>query len=358
MSKLKVAVIFGGVSSEHEVSLVSATHIIQNIPKDKYEVVCIGITKKGRWLYFPGDVKLIATGEWDKHPDCVPAVLSPDPIHHGFIKFSGGGCSVQKVDVIFPALHGKNGEDGTIQGLFELAAIPYVGCGVLSSADCMDKEITHTILDANGIRTAKFCTVHRSDLSHLNKRCEEIAEKLGFPLFVKPANCGSSVGINKAHTIEDLSDAIKYAFTHDKKVIVEEFIKGKEIECAVFGNDTPIASIPGEIVPSKEFYDYEDKYILGSTQLFIPARIEDKYSDKIRETAVAAYKALGCSGLTRVDFFFTDKNEIVLNEPNTLPGFTPISMYPKLMAATGMPYSELIDNLIKLACEKAEINVE
>lgn len=353
MSKIKVAVIFGGVSSEHEVSLVTATHIIQNIPADKYEVVCIGITKKGRWLYFPGDIKLIATGEWEKHPDCVPAVLSPDPIHRGFIKFMDGGYSIQKVDVIFPALHGKNGEDGTIQGLFELAQIPYVGCGVAASADCMDKEITHTILNDNGIKTAKFCTVRRPDLSHLNTKCKEIADKLGFPLFIKPANCGSSVGINKATNLDELDDAIKYAFTHDKKVIVEEFIKGKEIECAVFGNDSPFASIPGEVVPSKEFYDYEDKYVLGSTKLFIPARIDEKYINRIRETAVKAYQALGCSGLARVDFFLTDKGEVYLNEPNTMPGFTPISMYPKLMDNMGIKYPELIDNLITIACEKA-----
>lgn len=353
MARLKVAVVFGGVSSEHDVSLVTATHIIQNIPKDKYEVICIGITKKGRWLYYPGDISLIASGEWEKNPDCVSAVLSPDHIHHGFIKFSDGEYSIQKVDVIFPALHGRNGEDGTIQGLLELANIPYVGCGVLASADCMDKEVTHTILDSYGIKTARFCSLNQMDISHIDKKCQEISEKLGFPLFVKPANCGSSVGINKATNCEELADAIKYAFTHDKKVIVEEFIKGRELECAVMGNESPFASVPGEIVPSKEFYDFQDKYILGSSKTIIPARISEKDISRIRETAVYAYKSLGCSGLTRVDFFLTDKGEIYLNEPNTMPGFTPISMYPKLMDNMGIKYPELVDKLITLALEKA-----
>lgn len=358
MAKIKVAVIFGGVSSEHDVSLVSATHIIQNIPTDKYEVICIGITKKGRWLYFPGDIKLIATGEWEKHPDCAPAVLSPDTMHHGFIKIYADGASVQKVDVIFPVLHGKNGEDGTIQGLFELSGIPYVGCGVLASSGCMDKDITHTILDHNDIRTARWSTILHSELNHLHEKCEEFVQKLGLPIFVKPANAGSSIGINKANSIEELEDAIKLAFAHDKKVVVEEFIKGQEIECAVFGNDSPIASIPGEIAPANDFYDYEAKYILGSTNLYIPARIDDTSSNTIRQTAIKAFKAMGCSGLSRVDFFLREDGEVVLNEINTLPGFTPISMYPKLMDTVGMPYGHLLDKLIMLAFEKADVLID
>lgn len=358
MSKIKVAVIFGGVSSEHDVSLVSATNVIQNLPKDKYEVICIGITKKGRWYYYPGDVNQIASGEWEKSSDCTPAILSPDPIHKGFIKIEADGTSVQKVDVLFPVLHGKNGEDGTIQGLFEMSGIPYVGCTTLASANCMDKGVTHTILDANGIRTAKWKAIVESELNHLDDKCREFADALGFPMFVKPANCGSSIGINKATDLESLANAIKYAFAHDKKVIVEEFITGQEIECAVFGNDSPIASIIGEIAPANDFYDYEAKYILGSTNLYIPARIDEKSSDKVRETAVMAFKAMGCTGLSRVDFFLEKDGGIILNEINTLPGFTPISMYPKLMEAIGVPYGDLLDKLIKLAFERADITID
>lgn len=358
MSKIKVAVIFGGVSSEHDVSLISATNVIQNLPKDKYEIICVGITKKGRWYYYPGDVKLIATGEWEKSSDCTSAVLSPDPIHKGFIKLEPNDTSIQKVDVLFPVLHGKNGEDGTIQGLFEMSGIPYVGCDTIASADCMDKGVTHTILDASGIRTAKYRVIIQSELNHLDEKCKEFAEALGFPLFVKPANCGSSIGINKATDLEELENAVKFAFAHDKKVIVEEFISGKEIECAVFGNEAPIASIIGEISPANDFYDYEAKYILGSTNLYIPARIEEKSSDMVREIAVKAFKAMGCTGLSRVDFFIQKDGTIILNEINTMPGFTPISMYPKLMDAIGVPYADLLDKLIKFAFERADITID
>lgn len=348
MARIKVAVLFGGISSEHEVSLVSATNVIQNIPADKYEVVCVGITKKGRWLYYPGDVGLIASGEWEKSPDCTPAVLSPDPIHHGFIKLDGGGSSIQKVDVVFPVLHGRYGEDGTIQGLFELSGVPFVGCNTLSSAICMDKAVTHTLLEAAGIRMARWRTILQSELGELEQKASAIASELGFPLFVKPANCGSSIGINKAADIGELLEAVKFAFAHDKKVVIEEFISGKELECAVFGSENPMASIIGEIVPKGKFYDYEAKYVLSSTDLYVPARIGEDSSDKIRETALLAFKTMGCSGLARVDFFLKADGSIILNELNTLPGFTSISMYPKLMDATGVPYGNLLDKLIQL----------
>ncbi len=352
MSKIKVAVIFGGVSNEHEVSLVSATNIIKSIPTDKYDVICIGITKKGRWLYYPGHFSHIAAGSWEQCPDCTPAILSPDPIHHGFLKIDRDTVSVQKVDVIFPALHGKNGEDGTIQGIFTMAGIPFVGCDVLSSASCMDKEITHTILDYNNITTAPWRSVKYSDISKLEERCREISDDLGFPLFVKPANCGSSVGVSKASNLEELCESVKLAFTHDRKVIVEKSIVGKELECAVFGDDSPIASHIGEIEPVVDFYDYDAKYKSDSTNLYIPARISEDASDKMRKIAVNAFKALGCSGLSRVDFFLTNDGEIILNEINTLPGFTDISMYPKLMNHLGISSEELVDNLIQLALNK------
>lgn len=356
MSKIKVAVIFGGASSEHDISLVSATNVIENMPKDKYEAICIGITKKGRWLYYPGDVSNIASGEWEKDPDCSSAVISPDPLHKGVITLENGEYTIRKVDVIFPVLHGKNGEDGTIQGLLEMSKIPYVGCGLLASASCMDKTYTHTILDYNNIKTARWRMLGLRDLNHLEIKCANIADDLGFPMFVKPANAGSSIGINKADDLDSLKEAVKIAFSHDSKVIIEEFVKGRELEVAVFGYDSPFASFIGEIGKSNDFYDYESKYINNSVNLFIPAKIPDESTREIRETALNAYKAMGCKGLARVDFFLKDNEEVILNEINTMPGFTSISMYPKLMEDLGMSYSYLIDKLIEQAIDNSDRN--
>ena len=354
MSKIKVAVIFGGASTEHDVSLVSAKNVIENIPKDKYEVICIGITKKGHWLYFPGDISEIASGEWEHNTDCTSAILSPDPLHKGLITLDSGSASIKKIDVVFPVLHGRNGEDGTIQGLLDLSRIPYVGCGLLASAGCMDKVHTHMVLDQCGIRTAEWRMIGQRSINKLDSECAAIAAELGFPLFVKPANSGSSLGINKATDLETLKDAVKFAFSHDNKVVIEQFISGKELEVAVFGYDSPFASYVGEIEPCNDFYDYEAKYILGTSNLYIPARIDDEASKEIRETAVNAFKALGCKGLSRVDFFLTDDQEVILNEINTMPGFTPISMYPKLMEHLGMSYSYLVDKLIEQAMDNAD----
>lgn len=354
MAKIRVAVLFGGVSSEHDVSLMSATNVINSIPKDKYDVICIGITKKGRWLYFPGDVNEIASGVWEKNPDCTAAVISPDPIHKGIITIENGETYMKKIDVVFPVLHGRNGEDGRLQGLLEMAKLPFVGCGTISSAMCMDKCVTHTLLDCNGIRTARWTYVRQKDINHLDKKCREAGEKLGFPVFVKPANAGSSVGVNKARNLEELKDAVQIAFTHDSKVVIEEFISGKELEVAVFGYDAPFASYVGEIEPAADFYDYDDKYINGSSKLHIPARIDEKQSDEIRSIAVEAYQIMGCKGLSRVDFFLTDDGTIYLNEINTMPGFTNISMYPKLMENFGMSQSYLVDKLIEQAIENTE----
>ncbi|MBQ8568032.1 MAG: D-alanine--D-alanine ligase [Oscillospiraceae bacterium] len=352
MAKTKVAVIFGGVSNEHDVSLISATNVIRNLPKDKYDVIPIGITRKGRWLYYPGDTELIASDKWDSNPDCVPAAILPNTMYKGIAKIVDGEISTVKVDVVFPVLHGKNGEDGTIQGLMDMANIPYVGCGCLASACCMDKSVTHALLEQSGIKTARWETIRHSDINHLDDICGDIAEKLGYPLFVKPACSGSSVGVNKANDFEELKDAVKFAFTHDKKVIVEEFIKGRELECAVMGNENPFASTVGEIVSCNDFYDYDAKYIMGTSGLNIPADIPDSAASEIRKTAVKAFLALNCSGLSRIDFFLTDEGQVILNEINTLPGFTSISMYPKLMAEMGITYSELLDRLISLALEK------
>ncbi len=353
MAKTRVAVLFGGVSSEHDVSLISAANVINSIPKEKYDVICVGITKKGRWLYFPGDVNEIVSGAWEKNPDCTSAIISPDPIHKGIVTIESGKIYIKKVDVVFPVLHGRNGEDGRLQGLLEMAGLPFVGCDTLSSAVCMDKCMTHTILDYNNIRTAKWASVLQRDISKLDEKCREISGRLGFPLFVKPANAGSSIGVNKAKNLEELKDAVQIAFSHDSKVVIEEFIKGRELEVAVFGYDTPFASYVGEIEPAADFYDYDDKYINGSSKLYIPARIDEKKSDEIRCTAVSAYRAIGCKGLSRVDFFLCDDGTVILNEINTMPGFTSISMYPKLMENLGMKQSYLVDKLIEQAIENS-----
>lgn len=354
MTKKKIAVLFGGVSTEHDVSLISATSVINNIPKDKYDVICIGITEKGRWLFFPGDVSEIATGEWERHPDCASAVISPDPFHKGIIKIlDDGETSIQKIDCVFPVLHGKGGEDGTVQGLLELAGIPFVGCDLLSSANCMDKALTHTVLDENGIKTSKWCKIQRTELNKLGEKCDEFEKRFGYPMFVKPANGGSSIGISKAVDRETLEAAIKYAFALDKKVVVEAEVKGREIECAVMGNDENVTvSVPGEIVPCSDFYDYDAKYVLAQSELKIPAPLTEEQKTAIMENAKRAYIAMGCSGMARVDSFLCDDGEILINEINTIPGFTSISMYPKLMDAIGIPYPELLDRLINLAIDR------
>lgn len=359
MSRIRVAVIFGGKSNEHDVSLVSATHVIKSIPSDKYKVTCIGITKKGHWMKFIGDVDDIANGQWEKHPDNVPCVLSPDPLHKGFLVLGeDGGVSYMKIDCVFPVLHGKNGEDGTIQGLFQLAEIPFVGCDLISSANCMDKELTHTILEAHGIKTAKWFALIESELDCLDEKCKQIENELTYPMFVKPAKCGSSVGISKVKNYDELKKGIKMAFAHDAKVVVEQGVTGIECECAVMGNDKPIASTIGEIEAANEFYDYDAKYVNAASRTIIPARFDEDVINKIREEAVKAYKAMGCGGLARVDFFLCENNEIILNEINTLPGHTPISMYPKLMENGGMSFEEQEDNLIKLALERAGVDYE
>lgn len=352
MAKTRVAVIFGGMSNEHDISLLSASNVISNLDPDKYEIIPIGITKKGRWFFFPGDISCIKNGSWENDPDNVPAAILPDPLYRGIMKISDNRMSQVKVDVVFPVLHGKYGEDGTIQGLLDMSGIPYVGCGCFSSAACMDKEFAHNVLQFNGINMARYRTVKQSDLNRLDEICESIGDELDYPLFVKPACSGSSVGVNKACSFEDLKNAVKLAFTHDKKVIVEEFIKGRELECAVLGTDSPFASDVGEIISCNDFYDYDAKYILGTSGLAIPADISKEISGEIRDTAVKAFKAIGCFGLARVDFFLGDNGKVYLNEINTMPGFTSISMYPKLMEKLGIPYGELLDRLIKLAYER------
>ncbi len=357
MSKLRIAVLFGGASTEYEVSLLSASSVLRNIPEDQYDVIKIGITKEGAWYLYSGPIHLIEQNTWQTNRYLTPVALSPDRKSPGILHFTGREgyehCELLNIDCVFPVLHGKNGEDGTIQGLLELSGIPYVGCGVQASSVCMDKVLTHTILDSAGIPGAKWRKAFPSDLDRLDELEAEWSRELGYPMFVKPANAGSSVGVTKVKDSSQLRPALELAFTVDQKAIIEEGIDGIEVETAVLGNENPQAAAVGEIVPTQEFYSYTAKYSDESTDLYIPARISQEDTENIRETAVRAYRVLGCSGMARVDFFVKrDGSGIVLNEPNTIPGFTSISMYPKLWEYSGLPYPQLLDRLIQLALER------
>lgn len=353
MEKKTIAVLFGAVSSEYEVSLRSSASVLHSIPRDRYDVIMLGITKDGRWLEFNGEIGEIQADTWHSGGKTTPALLSPDRSHKGLLRMTADGLQTVALDAIFPVMHGEHAEDGTIQGLAELAGIPCVGCGVLASATCMDKEVTHILLEAAGIRTAPYVCLTRPQLAHIDSLEPMLREKLGYPMFIKPANTGSSVGVHKVKAAAELADALADAFSYDRKVIIEQAIVGAEVECAVLGNySDAIASVIGEIVPHHEFYDYSGKYLDDSSDLFIPARLPEAVSENIRRIAVQAFAMMGCTGLTRVDFFAQEDGSVVLNEMNTLPGFTSISMYPKLFDACGIPYPELIHRLISLAIQK------
>lgn len=355
MRKQRIGILFGGVSSEHEVSLSSARSVIENIPKDKYDIVMLGITKRGEWKLYRGDPAELPSGRWESAPGNLRAMIVPDTSVHGAVVFrADGGTETVRLDAVFPVLHGRGGEDGTVQGLLTLAGIPFVGCGVAASAICMDKALTNIMLDAAGIPQAKW---ESADVHEFEKDgtaiIERIEKRLGYPVFVKPANAGSSVGITKAADRAGLYKAIDAAAQNDRKIVFEEAVVGQEIECAVLGGREPAASVCGEILPKAEFYDYKAKYISGDTKLEIPARLPQETADRVRQTAVRVFKLLGCEGLTRMDFFVRRSDGAVLvNEPNTIPGFTSISMYPKLFEASGLPYGELLDHLIRLSLER------
>ena len=351
MEKLNVCVLFGGVSSEHEVSLVSATTVVKALDKEKYNVYKIGITKTGEWRYFDDDADKMV--EFDNNADNYKkAIISPDRSDGGIVVFDQDEVKKINIDVAIPAMHGKNGEDGTVQGLFELANIPCVGSGVIGSAMCMDKCIAKILFSEADIPQADWVVVRVDAKGDYDKgKLDEIEEKLGYPCFIKPSNAGSSVGISKAANREELERGIKEAAFHDRKILVEEAVNAREVESAVMGNIEPVcAPVIGEIVPAAEFYDYEAKYKDENSKLLMPAPIDDETADKIREYAVRAYKICECRGLSRVDFFVDkETGEIKLNEINTLPGFTSISMYPKLWEKSGLEISCLIDKLIEYA---------
>ena len=353
MTKIRLCVVFGGASSEHEVSCVSAASVLSHLSPDKYEISKIGITKAGRWLLYPGPVEAMRTGEWEKDPGNLPCSILPDRTSGGLAVF-GEKTEFRTLDCVFPVLHGKNGEDGTIQGLFELAGVPYVGCGVLASAVGMDKSYTKLVADSIGVTQAKYLVFRRHEFDKAPAdfllRAEET---LGYPIFVKPANAGSSVGISKAKNAADLEKAVALAFRHDRKIVLEEAVVGRELETAVLGNEEPTAAVVGEVLPAEEFYSYDAKYNNADSVLVIPAELPEGVSDRIRETAVRIFSALDGRGLSRVDFFLRERDgEVVFNEINTLPGFTDISMYSKLFDAAGVPYGELVDRLVACALEE------
>ena len=353
MNKLSVCVLFGGVSPEHEVSLRSAESVLRNLDKDKYNLFPVGITKSGDWFLFGGDdYAMLPDGSWEHCPKNRKAAISPRR-GQGLLIFEED-CDVRvHIDVVFPVLHGENGEDGSIQGLLQIAGIPYVGPHVASSAVCMDKSLTKLVAQLAGIRQAPWELVTRSEFERdYEAVCARAEAKFGYPMFVKPCGTGSSVGVSRAEDRASLGEAIADALRFDSKVLIEQFIRGREVEVAVLGNETPVASVCGEIDPGATFYDYETKYLTDTAKLYIPARISEDTSETVRETAIRVYEALGCRGLSRVDFFVTfEGEEVIFNEINTLPGFTSISMYPKLFQASGIPYGELLDRLIDLAME-------
>ena len=355
--KLCVVVLFGGMSSEHEVSCVSAGTFVDNLDPSRYEVLTVGITKEGRWLCTEASSAQMADGSWEELPGNMPCVISPDRADHGMILFAPSG-QVEKlhVDVVIPALHGLWGEDGTVQGLLELAGIAYVGCGVLASSVCMDKAVANALFEANGVPHTKWVAANRWEIEKdLEGVCAGVEQKLGWPVFVKPANAGSSVGISKVSSQEELKAAIALALENDRKVVFEAFVDGQEVECAVIGSDPAVATRPGEILAGAEFYTYDDKYKNGVSQTVIPAHLPEAKLDEVKTYAAMAYTALNCEGLARCDFF-VEKNtgRVLINEINTFPGFTSISMYPKLMEHEGLPVPQLIDRLIALAVERTE----
>lgn len=350
MKKIKLAVIFGGMSTENEVSIISGTSVIKNINKEKYEIFPIYIDKKGTWHKYPENQNLMNIKE----------NISK------FIKIENVTEYIKKFDVVFPVLHGLYGEDGTIQGMLELLKIPYVGCNVLASSVGMDKAYTKVIFEKANLKQADYIYIRKNDdkyifvekdfseeILNIEDIVEKIVKNITFPMFVKPSNSGSSVGVRKVVSKEELKNAIEYASSFDKKIIIEQGIKGKEVECAVLGNEIVKSSCVGEIIPAEEFYSYDAKYNNSDSKTLIPANISEEISEKIQYLAIKVFKAINGAGLARVDFFVEDATqEVYINEINTMPGFTSISMYPKLWEKSGIQYEDLLDRLIQLAFER------
>ena len=353
MTKLNVCVLFGGISPEHDVSLRSAESVLSNMNPEKYNIFPVGITKEGDWYLYGGtDYSQLPGDQWLQCPNNRKATISPIR-GQGLLIFEGDCVVREMIHVVFPVLHGENGEDGAMQGLLQMAGIPYVGPHVSASAVSMDKTLTKLVADNAGVKQADWLLIRSQELgSQMDAALDRLEAKFSYPMFVKPAGTGSSVGVSKATDRAMLRSALAHAAQFDAKILVEEFIHGREVEVAVMGNGSPVASVCGEIDSGADFYDYDAKYVTDTSVAYIPARISEEVEEYVREEAVKIYQAIGCRGLSRVDFFVTyEDNRVVFNEINTLPGFTSISMYPKLFAASGIPYAELIDNLLELALE-------
>lgn len=346
MKKLRIAIIFGGKSPEYPVSLQSAYAIIKVLDEERYEKVLIGITKEGNWLRYYGDIDRIRDDSWHLNSsDCVPVSIHPDPSFHGIIELKADGYQITGLDAAFPVLHGKFGEDGTVQGLIELAAIPLIGCGTLSSALCMDKNRAHRLVSQAGVNTPKSIVL--TDAEQMPKQLKLI-RKLSYPLFVKPVKAGSSFGISRIMYEDQLEGAVKLAFCFDNEVIIEEHIDGFEVGCAILGNSDLIIGEVDEIELADGFFDYNEKYTLKNSRIHMPARIDTDIANRIKRTAALIYKTLGCKGFARVDMFLTPDKKIVFNEVNTIPGFTANSRYPNMMKGIGLSFSDIVDMLIKL----------
>jgi len=346
MKKTKLAVIFGGCSAEYEVSLQSAYAVLEHIDTERYEVIPIGITEAGEWYHYTGRYEKIAENTWSANCKTLsPIVISQDPSVHGFLEFRDGRYTIHSIDLVFPVLHGRNGEDGTVQGLLELAGLPVVGCGALASALCMDKDRAHKLVSLAGISVPKSVAFKRADQE---AAFEEIAAALTYPVFVKPVRAGSSFGITRVSEAGALPEAVEQAFAYDSEVIVEEAVEGFEVGCAVLGNDALTVGRVDEIELSEGFFDYTEKYTLQSSKIHMPARIDAATETRIQNTAATIYRILGCSGFARVDLFLTPSGELVFNEVNTIPGFTTHSRYPNMMKGIGLSFAEMLDKLIGL----------
>lgn len=355
-NKKTVAVLFGGCSTEYEVSLKSACSVIEHLDPEKYQIILLGITRHGEWLKYDGELNEILNDTWSSHQSCMPAVISPDRTTRGLLVMNGGIPEKLPVDVVFPVLHGKNGEDGTIQGLLELAGIPFAGCGTLSSALCMDKDIAHRLAALEGIKITRTAILNLPFYPYDSDPSSEFDEILKtetagmrYPLFVKPANAGSSFGITKVEVPEDLKTAVRAAAYHDSKILVEEAVNGFEVGCAVLGNDVLTIGDLDEIELSGGFFNFKEKYTLETSKIHLPARIDEDTTRKIKESAAVVYNALGCRGFARADFFLTPDREIYFNEVNTIPGFTDHSRYPSMLKNIGISFEQLLDELIRLA---------
>lgn len=350
MKKLNIAVFFGGCSPEYSVSLSSASGVILNLDPEKYNPVMIGITREGKWYYYTGPVNKLLEDTWNNPEDCTPALLSPDRGAHCLIVLGEDGVSHIPLDVAFPVLHGCNGEDGTVQGMLELTGIPLAGCGTLASALCMDKDRAHKLVSLAGIRVPRHLVMERETPL---TQAEDFAEKLGYPLYVKPVRAGSSYGVTKVSQPEQLSAAVELAFQYDTQIVLEENIEGFEVGSAVLGNRELIVGEVDEIELSGDFFDFTEKYTLKTSAIHVPARIDPRKADEIKETARQIYQALDCSGFARVDMFLTPAGEIVFNEVNTIPGFTSHSRYPGMMKAAGYSFREVLTRIVELALERS-----